>query len=173
MPRHYKTFSNKNLLIILIQMLLAGLILSACSAHASFSGQGTLEFGNLQVSVIETGYERVRDGFVCDDTNYGHPYATLSFTCAENAESDCQISAMVEVKYTNGASWGLGYFSSSDSSYLPVNLSLTPGERTEITFENSSKVTQCWSKSVDVRKITLSLRDRSGELKDLSASYKP
>jgi hypothetical protein len=173
MPVQHHAFSHHKNQKAIILVLLAGLILSACSARSSFSGQETLEYGDLRVSVTETGYDRVRNGFVCDNTGYGHPYATLSFECTAEADSDCGISILVEVKYTNGASWGLGYFSTSDSSYLPVNLSLDPGESTEVTFENSATGTQCWSKSEEIKKITISLRDRSGELKDLSARYAP
>ena len=119
------------------------------------------------------GYDRIRDGFVCDNTKYAHPFVTLAFTCAEDAESDCKFSVLVEAKYTNGSSWGLDHFTQSDSDYLPKNLTLSPGERTEVTFQNSTKIKQCWPKSESVKRLTIALRDRSGELKDLSASYRP
>ena len=171
-PHHHSHSQNQSLILSLLVLFLA-FSLSACSTHDSFSGHDVLDYGDLRVSVLETGFDRIRDGFICDDSNYGHPYATLSFTCTEEANSDCKFSVLVEVKYTNGASWGLGYFSNSNSSYLPQNLTLSPGESIEETFENRSTGKQCWSKSEPVRKIIIALRDRSGELKDLSASYKP
>ena len=171
-PHHHSHSQNQSLILSLLVLFLA-FSLSACSTHDSFSGQDVLDYGDLRVSVLETGFDRIRDGFICDDSNYGHPYATLSFTCTEEANSDCKFSVLVEVKYTNGASWGLGYFSNSNSSYLPQNLTLSPGESVEETFENTSTGKQCWLKSEPVKKITIALRDRSGELKDLSANYKP
>lgn len=170
--RHY-SLSPSDYLKICIMALLVALPLSACSSHESFTDQGILTYGDLQVSVVETGFDQGRGGFICVDSNYGHPYAILSFACTEEADSDCKISVLVEVKYTNAASWGLGYFSNSNSSYLPHNLTLSPGESVEETFETRSTGKQCWSKSEPVRKITIALRDRSGELKDLSASYRP
>ena len=170
---HHRRPTLHNYLNNLIIILLAALSLSACSAHESFSGQEILDYGDLQISVVEAGFDRTRDGFICTDSNYGFPKVTLSMACAEEAESDCKFSVLVEVKYTNGASWGLGYFSNSNSSYLPHNLTLSPGESIEETFENRSTGKQCWSKSEPVRKIIIAIRDRSDELKDLSASYKP
>ena len=170
---HHRRPNHRNYLINLIIILLAALSLSACSAYESFAGQEILDYRYLQVSVVEAGFDRTRDGFICNDSNYGHPYVILSFACSEDAESECKFSVLVEAKYTNGASWGLGYFSNSDSSYLPHNLTLSPGESMEETFENQSTGKQCWSKSEPVRKITITIRDRSGELKDLSASFKP
>jgi hypothetical protein len=157
-------------------LLILPLVLSACSTtRGQFDDQGSLDYGDLHVSILETGYDRSYAGFICDDPNYGHPYVTLTLTCRDDATTDCKARITLATKFDNGSSWGKDNFSTSDSptefaSQFPF---LRPGETEEITFRPNSATRHCWSINQDIKKITVILRDRSGELKDMKVTYKP
>jgi hypothetical protein len=163
-------------LTLLCTILAAVLILSACSAgRGQFDDQGALEYGDLRVTLLESGFDKVYEGFVCDDEDFRHPFVTLQLACSDEAESGCHVKLTLAVKYEDGASWGKDRFSSSTSStdFQPKTLFLKPGATKEITFRPNSAVRQCWSINEPVKQITVVLRDETGDLKDLRASYKP
>ena len=106
---------------------------------------------------------------------FQHPYVTLTLTCSEESEDGCYTKVTLAVKYEDGASWGKSSFSQSSSStaFQPKTLFLKPGATQEITFRPSSAVRQCWSIHESIKRITLVLRDETGEMKDLSAIFHP
>lgn len=154
LPQH-PTPSYRKRLTNLVLLVLMSLFLSACTAHASFDDQCVLNYGNLQVTFVTAGFDWQRDGWVCDDSHYGHPYVAPELTCQPAADTACSIDILVKVKYENGASWGLGYFTKSGSDYSPERIRLDPGESAEITFENSPNGKQCWPKSEVIKRITI------------------
>ena len=163
-------------LILLTTFLILTQILSACSTQSNqFDEQGQLAYGDLQLTLVEMGFDRSYDGFVCDDSDYQHPFVTLRLTCSEESGDGCYVGVTLAVKYEDGASWGKSSFSQSSSStaFQPRTLFLKPGATEEITFRPNSAVRQCWSIHEAVNKITVVLRDETGEMKDQLAVYKP
>lgn len=156
-------------------LLMATLILTACSAgQGEFDEQGNLDYGDLRVSLLESGFTRIYEGFVCDDDDFQHPFVTLQLTCSDEADSGCHVSLTLAVKYEDGASWGKTSFSSSTSStdFQAKTVFLKPGTTKEITFHPNSAVRQCWDVRESVRRITVVLRDKTGALKDLQVNYR-
>ncbi|MBG0771695.1 MAG: hypothetical protein H0S82_08295 [Anaerolineaceae bacterium] len=163
-------------LILLATFLILTQLLTACSTQGNpFDEQGQLSYGDLQLVLVEVGFDRTYEGFVCDDSDFQHPFVTLRLTCSEESDGGCYIGVTLAVKYEDGASWGKSSFSQSNSStdFQPRTLFLKPGTTEEITFRPNSAVRQCWSIHEAVNKITVVLRDETGEIKNLSAVYKP
>jgi hypothetical protein len=174
----HKVKSHRNCqgIIILISLVLATLLLSACSAsRGQFDEESNLDYGDLQVSLLETGFDRVYEGFVCDDEDYQHPFSTLLLTCSDSAEPGCHFTVTLTVKYDDGASWGNTSLNTSNSStdFQPKTIFLEPGESREITFRPNNAVRHCWDVREPVKRITVDLRDESGDLKDMQAIFKP
>jgi hypothetical protein len=163
-------------IIVLTIILLATFLLSACSAsQGQFDEEGNLDYGDLRVSLLETGFDRVYEGFICDDEDFQHPFTTLLLTCSDEAASGCHITVTLAVKYDDGASWGSTSLniSSSSTDFQPKTLFLEPGETREFTFRPNSAVRHCWDVREPVKRITVALRDESGELKDMQANFEP
>lgn len=163
-------------IITLLALFLATFLLSACSANrGQFDEEGSLDYGDLRVSLLETGFDRVYEGFVCDDEDFQHPFSTLLLACNDEAPSGCHITFTIAVKYDDGASWGRTSLNTSSSStdFQPKTLFLEPGETREFTFRPNSAVRHCWDVREPVKRITVALRDESGELKDMQANFKP
>jgi hypothetical protein len=163
-------------IIALTIILIATFLLSACSAsQGQFDEEGNLDYGDLRVSLLETGFDRVYEGFVCNDEDFQHPFSTLLLTCSDSAEPGCHLTVTLAVKYDNGASWGSTSLNTSSSStdFQPKTMFLEPGESRETTFRPNSAVRHCWDIREPVKRITVALRDESGELKDMQANYKP
>jgi len=163
--------------IALIAVLLVSThLITACAAQqGQFDTTGQLSYGDLQVTLVEVGFDRTFEGFICDDSDFRHPFVTLQLTCADDATDGCYITATLAVKYENGASWGKTTFSASNSTtdFQPITQFLQAGVTKEITFRPNSAVRQCWSIQQSVKRITLVLRDETGELKNLQAIYQP
>ena len=157
-------------------LLFITLILSSCFANqGQFDEEGNLTFGDLQVTILESGSTRVYEGFVCDDDDFQHPFVTLQLSCSEETENGCHITFSLAVKYEDGASWGRTSLSSSSSptDFQPKTLFLEPGESRAFTFHPNSAVRQCWSIRESVKRITVVLRDETGVMKDMQANFTP
>lgn len=167
---------HRNKITLLAILLLLTHFLTACSTQqVKFDDQNQFTYGDLQVKLIEVGFTRIYEGFVCDNSHYQHPFVTLQLTCSDDAVDGCYIKLTLAVKYEDGASWGRSYFSQSTSAndFQPKTLFLQPGTTNEITFHPSSAVRQCWSINELVKQITFVLRDERGNLKDLRIIFKP
>lgn len=167
---------HKIKITLLAILLLLTNFLTACSTQqVKFDDQNQLSYGYLQVKLIEVGFTRIHEGFVCDNSNYQHPFVTLQLTCSDDAVNGCYIKLTLAVKYEDGASWGRSYFSQSTSptDFQPKTIFLQPGTTNEITFRPNNAVRQCWSIHELVKQITFVFRDETGSMKDLRTTYKP
>ena len=166
--------TRKTFIFFIVTLLLC-LALAACHANdPEFDDQGILQYGDLQVKITEHGFDTYLDGWYCSDDDYAHPYLNLDVVCAENAQQSCAVDVVVEVKYEDGSSWGRTYFKKSYSSteFRHEGIHLKPGKDKQITFRPTTRSKDCWLRQ-PVKRITVTLRDKSGEMKNLSASIQP